>query len=57
MIDNLICYQVDPARGFLPKEDPLGSLPSGFEVWESIAAKVPALLTTSNKSLCLCRCL
>jgi indoleamine 2,3-dioxygenase len=44
MIDQLVLYQIDPVRGFLPAEDPLEHLPSEFEAWESIAAQIPALL-------------
>lgn len=37
-------YDVDPVRGFLPPEDPLDRLPAGFEPWDELAPKVPALL-------------
>lgn len=37
-------HDVDPKRGFLPRPDPLESLPAGFEAWEALAPRVSALL-------------
>lgn len=37
-------FQVDPTRGFLPKNDPILTLGVGFEVWESTAREIPQLL-------------
>ena len=41
---NLVDYQVDPVRGFLPSQNPVQQLPPGFEAWEHIAANLPALI-------------
>lgn len=48
MIDSLISYQVDSERGFLPLEDPLESLPQGFEIWDRLVAQVPILLMSNR---------
>lgn len=37
-------FQVDPVRGFLPKNDPILTLGEGFEVWESTAHGIPQYL-------------
>lgn len=48
MIHDLASYQVDAVHGFLPKEDPLQCLPTGFEAWERVAAEVSVLLMTGQ---------
>lgn len=35
-------------RGFLPKQDPLASLPRAFDPWERIAAQLPKLLAAGR---------
>lgn len=37
-------FQVDPVRGFLPKNDPILTLGEGFEAWESTAHGIPQYL-------------
>lgn len=37
-------FQVDPARGFIPKIDPVLTLGPGFEAWESTGKELPQLL-------------
>ena len=37
-------YDVHPARGFLPAEDPLTSLPPAFGAWDELGAQLPAVL-------------
>ncbi|MDH5676495.1 MAG: indoleamine 2,3-dioxygenase [Myxococcales bacterium] len=37
-----------PSRGFLPAQDPLGSLPSEFAAWEEVAADLPKLLVNQR---------
>ena len=32
-LDDLKRFEIDPERGFLAAEDPLGELPVGFEAW------------------------
>ena len=41
---DFAAYQVDPVRGFLPRQDPLERLPAGFEAWDRLASRIPALL-------------
>lgn len=48
IVGNLESYQVDPVQCFLPAEDPLECLPLSFEIWEHIAAEVPALLRAAK---------
>jgi indoleamine 2,3-dioxygenase len=48
LTDDLHRYSVDPARGFLPSEDPLRQLPAEFAVWEEVAADLPKLLATQR---------
>lgn len=43
-VKDFAAYQVDPARGFLPSQDPLERLPAGFEAWDRLASQMPALL-------------
>lgn len=37
-------FQVDPVRGFLPKEDPVSTLGDDFAEWEALAKGIPDLL-------------
>ena len=37
-------YKVSASRGFLPLTDPISSLPSSFQAWEAIAARLPDLI-------------
>ena len=37
-------FEVDEKRGFLPAQDPLQHLPPYFQPWESVMARLPALL-------------
>ncbi len=39
---------IDPARGFLPQQDPLETLPSPFESWEQAAARLPKSLASGR---------
>lgn len=41
-------FDVDPARGFLPTEDPLDRLPARFDAWEEAAHDLPKLLVTDR---------
>lgn len=43
-LEQLAEYEIDPARGFLPAEDPLASLPPYFAAWDALGADLPALL-------------
>jgi indoleamine 2,3-dioxygenase len=43
-LSELHRYDVDPVRGFLPAQDPSRRLPSPFEPWDALAARLPALL-------------
>jgi len=45
---NLADYDVDPARGFLPSEDPLTELPPAFAEWDRLARELPYLVLTSR---------
>lgn len=40
----LAAHGIDPARGFLPAQDPPTSLPPGFAAWDRLAARMPFLL-------------
>ena len=46
--EELSGYQVDPARGFLPAQDPLEQLPAYFDTWERLAAELSVLLMTGR---------
>ncbi len=48
VIKDLNYYQVDPVRGFLPKEDPLEKLTDFFDPWERVAADLSFLLMTNQ---------
>ena len=37
-------FNISPQRGFLPKQDPLHSLPSYFQPWEEIGTRLPELI-------------
>lgn len=37
-------FDIDPARGFLPKRDPLSRLPPAWAAWDELGAELPALL-------------
>lgn len=41
-------YDVDPARGFLPAEDPLTELPPEFAEWDRLGAELPYLHLTGR---------
>lgn len=45
---NLVDYDVDPVRGFLPAEDPLTELPPEFAEWNRLGAELPYLLLTNR---------
>jgi indoleamine 2,3-dioxygenase len=45
-ISDLAKFRVDPARGFLPSQDPLTKLPSIYEAWDEIGAELGTLLMT-----------
>ncbi len=45
-VTSLASFRVDPARGFLPSQDPLGKLPPVYEAWDQIGAEMSALLMT-----------
>jgi indoleamine 2,3-dioxygenase len=45
---DLAAFDLDPANGFLPGEDPLPRLPDAFAVWDRVGADLPALLVTSR---------
>ena len=45
---NLIDYNVDPERGFLPNPDPLTSLPRKYAAWDELSSQLPALLMTGR---------
>ena len=47
-LDELSSYQIDPARGFLPAQDPLEQLPPYFEAWEYVAVELSPLLMTGR---------
>jgi indoleamine 2,3-dioxygenase len=47
-LDDLKAHDLDPVRGFLPAQDPLTELPSGFEPWDELAAELPRLLLTGR---------
>ncbi len=42
---DLSRFDVDPVRGFLPPVDPLTRLPAGYEAWDELAGRIPALLS------------
>ncbi len=44
VVKDLTRFSIDPQRGFLPAQDPLGGLPSAFAEWEDIAHDMPKLL-------------
>lgn len=53
MAPTLLLHELGPGdvpgpRGFLPVSDPLEQLPSGFEVWDQIAAELPARLVNGR---------
>lgn len=41
-------FQVDPVRGFIPKNDPIQTLGPTFEEWESVAKALPDLLESGK---------
>lgn len=41
-------YGVDEVRGFLPKEDPLPTLPDALSAWDSYACDLPKLLVSGR---------
>jgi indoleamine 2,3-dioxygenase len=45
---ELAQFEITPARGFLPSEDPLRALSNDFASWEEIAAALPKLLMTDQ---------
>lgn len=42
---NLESFDIHPARGFLPRADPLCSLPAEYAAWEETARELPKLLS------------
>src|SRR5580658_4208239 len=40
--------RIDPARGFLPSQDPLTRLPTAFDAWEGTAIGLPKLLASDH---------
>jgi indoleamine 2,3-dioxygenase len=40
--------RIDPARGFLPSQDPLTRLPKVFDAWENAALGLPKLLASDH---------
>src|SRR5262245_40021438 len=47
-MEDLLSFDVDPERGFLPPQDPLTALPAGFDAWEEIAAQLPKLFASDH---------
>jgi indoleamine 2,3-dioxygenase len=47
-LDRTEAFDVSPARGFLPPQDPLRRLPSAYEAWEQLAADLPKLLVSDK---------
>lgn len=45
---DLAAFDLDPANGFLPGEDPLARLPDAFAAWERVGTDLPALLVTGR---------
>lgn len=48
MLPSITASRIDPARGFLPSQDPLTRLPRDFDAWESIATGLPKLLASDH---------
>lgn len=48
VVKDLTRFSIDPQRGFLPAQDPLGRLPSAFARWEDIAHDMPKLLAAGQ---------
>ena len=46
---DLAAFDLDPANGFLPGEDPLLRLPDAFAVWDRVGADLPALLVRGGE--------
>lgn len=47
-VGELVGYDVDSVRGFLPPADPTTSLPGRFARWDEIAGRFPALLAAKE---------
>ena len=41
-------YNISASRGFLPRTDPVTSLPSSFQAWEVVAAYLPDLIRSKT---------
>jgi indoleamine 2,3-dioxygenase len=48
ILTRLNSFEVDNQRGFLPRPDPLKSLPEEFSPWEEIGRELPKLLLTGK---------
>jgi indoleamine 2,3-dioxygenase len=48
LVYELEAFDITPARGFLPADDPLRQLPPTFAPWEDLAAELPKLLMTQH---------
>lgn len=45
---DLSCFDISPERGFLPLEDPLDSLPTGWEHLDEMGKNLPELIVLNN---------
>jgi indoleamine 2,3-dioxygenase len=48
LTDDLMKFEIDPVRGFLPSQDPLKRLPESFTLWDEIAYDLPKILVAGK---------